>query len=187
MIDFIKGRLVLKSPTYVVIETGGIGYGFVVSLNTFSALKEIESELKLFSYTIIKDERLQSYGFISEMERGLFIELIGIGGIGPRIALTILSEIEPSALTEIIQRQNAIFLSKIKGIGEKTAKRIILELSGKLSEDEKPEDKGLQDSCISALLSLGYSKKEADKACKMALSKGINNLQELIKEALRWK
>lgn len=183
MIDFIDGRLVVKSPTYVVIETSGIGYGFIVSLNTFSNLPEEGNLTRLFSYTIIKDEKPQLFGFINEEERKLFIDLISITGIGPKIALRILSEIPPMVLSGIIQNADVSSLSKIKGIGEKTAKRIILELSGKLSEGR--EDKYLEDSCREALISLGYSKKEASCACKKALSKGINDLEELIKEALR--
>lgn len=183
MIDFVDGKLVLKSPTYVVIEASGIGYGFIVSLNTSSHLPNKGDPIKLFCYTIIKDERPQLFGFISEKERELFIDLISITGIGPKIALRILSEIEPGALTETIQSANVSSLSRIKGIGEKTAKRIILELSGKLSKGK--EDKDLEDSCRDALISLGYSKKEASEACRRALSKGINDLEALIKEALR--
>ncbi|MEW6481897.1 MAG: Holliday junction branch migration protein RuvA [bacterium] len=182
MIDFIKGRVVSKSPTYVVIEGESIGYGFVVSLNTFSSLPDEGKEARLFSHTIIKDEKIQLFGFISEKERGLFLTLISISGIGPKIALRILSEITPDNLGKIIQSGNVSSLSRIKGIGEKTAKRIILELSNKLPEKE---DKDLEDSCIQALISLGYSKREASLACKRALLKNPKDLEELIKEALK--
>lgn len=184
MIDFIEGNLALKSPTYVVIERGGIGYGFFVSLNTSSSLPDEGRVAKLFGYTIIKDEKPQLFGFISEKERELFIKLISISGIGPKIALRILSKVKPTSLSEIIKNQDPSFLFKIKGIGEKTAKRIILELSGKTFKKNK-HDKELEDSCKEALISLGYSKKDAAASCERALSKGINVLEELIKEALR--
>ncbi len=184
MIDSIKGIILSKNPTYVVIESGGIGYGFVVSLNTFANLPEKGCEARLFAHIMIKEEKIQLFGFISENERELFTTLLSITGIGPKIALRILSEIKPDNLTKVIQEGNVSFLSKIKGIGEKTAKRIILELSNKLVVEEN-KDNDLEDSCVQALLSLGYLKKEASTACKRVLSKGITNLEGLIKEALK--
>ncbi|MEW6103569.1 MAG: Holliday junction branch migration protein RuvA [bacterium] len=182
MIDFIKGKVAIKTPTYVTIDVSGIGYGFIISLNTFSSLPEKGCEARLFAYTIIKDEKIQLFGFISERERELFLTLISITGIGPKIALRILSEITPDNLGKIIQKGSVSSLSKIKGIGEKTAKRIILELSNRLVEKE---DKDLENSCIQALISLGYSKKEAGNACERALTKNPKDLEELIKEALK--
>jgi len=185
MIDFLSGRIIAKSPMYITIDVCGIGYGLIISLNTFSNLPDVGDKVRLFTYLTLKDEKPQLFGFISENERELFTTLISISGIGPKIALRILSEIEPKSLTKIIQKGEVESISRIKGIGEKTAKRIILELSNRLVVGEG-KDKGLIDSCKEALMSLGYSQKEAREACKRAgLLENIKTLDELIREALR--
>jgi Holliday junction DNA helicase RuvA len=185
MIDSLRGRLILKSPTYIVVETGGVGYGLTVSLSTFSSLPKEGEEVLIFTQVIVQQqEGIRLFGFASCEERKLFSALLSIAKIGPRLAMKMLSEREPAALAKIIKEQDILSLSSIKGIGEKTAKRILLELSDKLFLPAK--DESILEDAVCALISLGYKRKEAKEAVKKAFSKmEKKGLQELIKSALK--
>ncbi|HAW49446.1 TPA: Holliday junction branch migration protein RuvA [bacterium] len=181
MIEAVKGRLVLKNPTHCIIDVGGVGYGLDISLSTFHLLPNEKEVVSLSCYTTFVKEKIQLFGFFHKKEKEIFLTLISISGIGPKIALRILSEVEPDKLDEIIKNHDVSGLSKIKGVGEKIARRIILELSNKLVVAEKDE---MGDSVISALISLGYTQKEAKKAVTK-IKERPKSLEEFIKEALK--
>jgi Holliday junction DNA helicase RuvA len=182
MIDFLRGKLISKSPTYIVIETGGIGWGLIISLNTYRILGKEGQDAFIFTSLIVSQDNIRLFGFATCEERELFLELITIPGIGPKIALRILSEKPPEELKKNIAQQDVNSLYSVKGIGKKTAERLILELSGRLVV---VKDTSVSEEAISALISLGYKRKEAETAVKKAISiVGSKDLEEVVKKAL---
>lgn len=166
MIAYLKGTLVHKSPNHVIIDTNGVGYSAGIPLSTFLRLGEISKPAELFVYTHMTENSLSLYGFATEEEKRIFLKLIGISGIGPKIALNILSGIEVSDLEEAIRRSDVARLSLIPGIGKKTAMRIALELQEKLESKAKVlEAKGFQEreDLISALTNMGFKRKEVER------------------------
>ncbi len=133
MYEFIKGRLTEKTPTYAVIETGGIGYLLNISLHTYSQLKEDEN-CKLLIHMVVREDAMLFFGFTTAEERDLFRHLISVSGVGPNTARMILSSIQPPEIIQAIVQGNAPLLQSIKGIGSKTAQRLIVELKDKLSK-----------------------------------------------------
>lgn len=166
MIGYLKGNLIQKSPNQVVLDIGGVGYCAWIPLSTYFELGDIEECVELFIYTHMTDNSLSLYGFSTEKERAIFMKLIGISGIGPKLALNILSGIGVSDLEEAIRQSDVARISLIPGIGKKTALRIALELQEKLEKKEKIlQAKGFQEreDLISALMNLGFKRKEVEK------------------------
>lgn len=166
MIAYLKGSLIKKMPNQVTVDTGGVGYCVWIPLSTYLKMGNINEPAELFIYTHMTDNSLALYGFSEEEEREIFLKLIGISGIGPKIALNILSGIGVSDLEDAIQKSDVARISLIPGIGKKTAMRIALELQEKLDKKEKLlETKGLQEKedLISALINMGFKRKEVEK------------------------
>jgi len=189
MIAHIKGLLIEKSPTEVVIEVNGIGYSINISLNTFSKLGNNEN-IKLFTHQIIKEDSHSLYGFFEKSERFLFVKLISVSGVGASTARTMLSSLSPNEIISAISNGDVKLIQSIKGIGLKTAQRIILELRDKLNlvGDDQTTDL-IQNSsvseAISALEVLGYSNKQTNKVVSQIYNEnpGID-VESLIKKAL---
>ena len=192
MYAYIDGKLSFKCPTYVVIETGGIGYHFHISLNTYSALKDQE-RCKLYTYLVVKEDSHTLFGFADEGEKRLFIHLISVNGIGPNTARMMLSSISPSEIQEAIVKGDVPQIQRIKGIGPKSAQRLIIELQDKLKKDgpgtliSAPLNNSSKDEALSALVMLGFNKNVADKAVEAAVRTSAEPLsvEEIIKIALK--
>lgn len=192
MYDYIKGKLIERTPAYAVVESNGIGFYLNISIQTYTKLKE-EETCKLFTHLVVKEDDMSLFGFADVEERELFRQLISVNGVGVNTARVILSSLSSSELVNAIISSNATLLQRIKGIGSKTAQRIIIDLKDKLSKDVKPEEKvGFlhntnREEALSGLITLGFQKLVAAKA----LDKVINNngsslpVEELIRNALK--
>ncbi len=194
MIAYIQGKLAEKTPTYAVVDCGGVGYMLNISLYTYSALPEINNECKLFTHLAIKEDAHTLYAFSTSSEKQLFRLLISVSGVGASTARMILSAINPKELVSYISSGNANVLQSVKGIGAKTAQRIIIEIKDKVLKTEvEIGETSLQynnnntDEALSALILLGFSKQIAGKAIDKILktSNGTLTVEELIKQALR--
>jgi len=166
MIGYLKGNLVKKSPNQIILDVGGVGYSVWIPLSTYLELKDTDEPAELLVYTHLTENSLALYGFSREQEKDLFLKLIGISGIGPKLALNILSGIEVSDLEEAIQQSDITRITLIPGIGKKTALRIALELQEKLEKKEEIiQTKALQEreDLISALMNLGFKRKEVER------------------------
>lgn len=196
MIAYIQGKLDFLCPTYAVIETGGLGYHINISLNTYSELVNRQSTgaspVKLFTFLHVKEDAHTLYGFADEGERRLFSHLISVSGIGPGTGRMILSSISTPELEEAIAGGNVNLIKSVKGIGPKSAQRIILELQDKLKKEgqsslsTKPINTTAGDEALSALVMLGFSKNAAEKALRAVQKENSNAPVELlIKNALK--
>src|ERR1700761_7673107 len=192
MYAYIDGRLVFKSAAFVVIDAGGVGYHINISLNTFSKLGGSE-RCKLFTWLHVKEDAHTLYGFVDEGERRLFLHLISISGIGPNTGRMMLSSITPEEIQGAIISGNVSLIQRIKGIGPKSAQRLILELQDKLKKEGSetlslaPLNKTAKDEALSALVMLGFARNAAEKVLDTELSKNNNDLtvEQLIKSALK--
>ena len=197
MIAHIQGLLHFKSPEYLVIDVDGIGYQVHVPLSTFYDLPQVGNTVSLHIHTHVREDALQLYGFQSPEEKALFVRLMSISGIGPRLAVNILSGISPAELVESLGHNNLARLISIPGVGRKTAERIMLELRDKLtalapSHDatapaKTAADEAMNEDALSALLNLGYKKGVAQQAIENARKRleGEVTLETLLKESLR--
>lgn len=192
MYDYIDGKLAFKGPTYVVIDTNGVGYHINISLNTFSAIQDRE-RCKLFVWMHVKEDAHTLYGFSEEGERRLFLHLISVSGIGANTGRMILSSITPVEIQTAIVKGDVPLIQRIKGIGPKTAQRMILELQDKLKKEgpdsliSVPQHTSVKDEALSALVMLGFNKAVAEKALGQAIQNTSENLsvEQLIKIALK--
>jgi Holliday junction DNA helicase RuvA len=158
--------LIHKSPQQVIIDVGGVGYRAAIPLSTYFRLGELDEPVELFIYTHLTDDALLLFGFSTKDEREMFLKLIGISGIGPKLAMNILSGIEPAELEKAIKDSDVTRISLVPGIGKKTALRICMELQDKLEKREKLlAVKGSQEKedLISALMNLGFRRKEVER------------------------
>ena len=197
MIAYLSGTLLNKAPQSVIIDNRGIGYEVIVPLSTFYALPEKDNPVSLHIYTHVREDALMLFGFHTPLEKEIFTLLISVSGIGPRLATNILSGIGPEQLLEAMARGDSARMQSIPGVGKKTSERIALELRERAlklkgtmeplpSQVVVPEEKGLMDDAVSALVNLGYSAKAAKDAVQTARSHlETFNLKALIKEALR--
>lgn len=192
MYAYINGKLVFKCPTYVVIDAGGIGYHINISLNTYAELEDKEN-CKLYTWLHVKEDAHTLYGFFEEGERRLFLHLISVSGIGPNTGRMILSSITPSEIQTAIVKGDVPLIQRIKGIGPKSAQRMILELQDKLKKEgpdsliSMPVHNTAKDEALSALVMLGFNKNIAEKALDSAIKASAENLsvEALIKIALK--
>jgi Holliday junction DNA helicase RuvA len=197
MIDFVAGRLVEKKPMRVVVENHGIGLTVNISLQTYSDLPESGMQTYLKTYLHIREDSMQLFGFATDQERQVFLALLSIAGVGPKLAQTILSGIQAVELVRTIQKGDTEKLTGIRGVGKKTAQRLVLELKEKFNQlgimpeqqtDNIPrhEISALEEEALLALLSLGYKKQEAENALRRAQRNGKKiTVEELIKDALQ--
>ena len=191
MITHIKGRLSEKSPTNVVIETNGIGYWINISLTTFSQIPDGEN-IKLFTHLQIKEDSHSLYGFYTLKEREIFRLLISVSGIGTSIARTMLSSLSPKQVIEAISTNNISIVQSVKGIGSKTAQRVIIELKDKvlkiydLDEAFMHSNNTTRDEALSALEVLGINKKSAERLVDQIVNENQNiSVEEIIKKTLK--
>lgn len=178
MIAHLRGRLLSKSPNEAVIECAGVGYGVTISVATFTSLPAEGAETSLHIYTHVREDQLALFGFSETQEKRLFEKLLTISGIGPKLAITVLSGIAADRLVTAIRSGDHASLTKIPGIGKKTAERVVLELKDKLDDMAVPvaDASGVHhgpagDDVLSALVNLGYPRPIAQKAIETAIGK----------------
>jgi holliday junction DNA helicase RuvA len=194
MIAFLKGKLVHKDPTYVVIDVNGVGYHVHISLQTFGEIKDQENIL-LYTHLAIREDAHVLFGFSKEAEKKMFQLLVSVNGVGPSTAIVMLSYMSIDELRNAIVNDEAVTLQRIKGIGGKTAQRVIIELKDKLRKEayeEIPSGTGvrnntLRNEALSALVTLGIARNVAEKSVDMVLKKSGNTitLEDLVKQALK--
>lgn len=191
MYEYLSGKLVVKNPTHVVIEANGIGFIVNISLNTFSKIKDL-AEAKMFIHFAVREDAQIFYGFADEVERELFRQLITVSGVGSNTARLILSSLTTEEVYDAITLGKAALLQGVKGIGGKTAQRIIIDLKDKLVksgiEVEKVDNvhNTLKEEALSGLQILGFNKAIAEKTVSGILKQGsVTTVEELIKESLK--
>ena len=195
MFAYIEGSLVVREPAFVVIDVGGVGYELKITLSTYSVLKSM-SRVKLYTYAHIKEDSHTLYGFIDQSEKSLFMALISISGVGPATGIMFLSSLSPEEIQRAIINENVSAIQSVKGVGAKTAQRIILELKDKLAKENLVAKSGqnylvshnsLQEEALSALVTLGINKNVAEKAIYNNLKNADKDItvEELIKRVLK--
>lgn len=171
MFDFLSGRIAARKPAYAVVDVNGVGYRVEITLSTFERLPR-EGGVKLFTYLKVSDDDLRLYGFLTEREREVFLKLVeGVQQLGPAKAVAILSSVSPEELMRAIDEGDVNFLKRIKGVGEKIANRLVVELKGKLPPEAGmgSESASKNDEAVRAMMSLGYDRKPAEEAVRRAL------------------
>ena len=196
MIDYLSGKLVYKDPTYVIIDVNGIGYHVKISLQTYTEIKD-EEQIKLLTFLHIKEDAHTLFGFKKEDEKRLFLLLLSINGVGPSTGLMILSSLSSAEIEQAILAGDVATIQHVKGIGAKTAQRIILELKdkvGKGGSDASSTPLGflkssnkIREEALQALITLGFPKAAAEKNIASVLKKttGEISLEDLIKASLK--
>lgn len=193
MYAYIKGKITYKNPAFVFLENNGIAYHINISLNTFGKIQDKE-EVLLYTYLLVKEDDLSLYGFFEQEEKQLFEKLISVSGIGATTAQIILSSMSPNEIVSAIINENEMVFKNIKGIGIKTAKRIILDLKDKLSKlpvsdsSASPANTGIKSEALAALLALGINRQKAEMAIVNTLKSNsdIADVQTLIKLAFKY-
>jgi Holliday junction DNA helicase RuvA len=186
--DFLSGRIAARKPEYAVLDVNGVGYRVEIPLSTYEKLPR-EGVVKLFTFLKVSDDDLRLYGFATEREREIFLKLVdGVQQLGPAKALSILSSVSPEALSRAIEEEDVAFLKNIKGIGEKIAHRLIVELKGKLPSGAGKDgaDPSTSKDAVGALVALGYDRRQAEEAVRRALKdvKGEASVEDVIKRSL---
>lgn len=191
MITHIRGRLVEKHPDHVVVECNGLGYFLVISLQTFSNLPDLEN-IHLYTHQVIREDAHILYGFYSKTEREIFKLLLSVSGVGPSTAITMLSSMETEEIQEAIAHENVPKIQSVKGIGLKTAQRVIVDLRDKIlksyeiSEELQTPNNTIRNEALSALEVLGFNKKKVEKTIQVILQEEPEtSLEDLIKKALK--
>jgi holliday junction DNA helicase RuvA len=192
MIGLLRGRLLEKRPNQVILDVGGVGYLVFVPLSTFASLGELHGEVTLLIHTHVREDALTLYGFLSQREKHLFEVLLGASGVGPTLALKILSGMNVDELIPAIRTGDVMRLTKIPGVGRKTAERMVVELKDKLEavavEAAKPTPAsaaGVEADVKSALINLGYDERAADSAVAEAKREaGTTNFEKLLRVTL---
>lgn len=197
MFDYISGVIDSKKPTEVVVDVNGVGYHFKISLSTYKYIPQAGKKIKLISYLHVREDVLQLYGFFDERERDVFLSLLSISGIGPKLAQTILSGLTPDEFIRAIQTGDEKTLNSISGVGKKTAQRLVVELQDKFGKIEvahgadggsliQQELNGVEKETMLALISLGYTRVSANKAVEKAQKTGkMKVVEELLKKSLQ--
>ncbi len=190
MIGYLHGKIISKKPTRLLLDIGGVGYAVNISINTFEKLSD-KTEVSLFTHLHVREDAMDLYGFFSVAEKEMFELLIGVSGIGPKSAQTILSGIQIDDLKEALKTGNVSRLISIPGIGRKTAERLMIELRDKVDsvsetgETTMPGVSTVRTDAIAALVNLGYNQKIAERSIRSITDKSPNiSIEDLIKEAL---
>ena len=191
MITQIRGRLVEKNPTYVVVDCSGVGYLLHISLQTFSALPDDEN-VRLFAHLSVREDAHTLYGFISKTEREVFKLLISVSGVGPSIARTMLSSMSSEEVQNAIATENVTLIQSVKGIGAKTAQRVIVDLKDKILKTFDIDELSInssntnKDEALSALDVLGFNRKQSEKVVSAVLKENQEaSVEQIIKSALK--
>jgi Holliday junction DNA helicase RuvA len=180
MIAYLRGRILEKSPDRIVLDAAGVGYQLTISVSTFSDLPGDGAETSLHVYTHVREDTLALYGFRTRNEKQLFERLISVSGIGPKLAMTALSGMSADSLVNALRANDVAALTRIPGVGKKTAERMVLELRDKLQGFATPEiaiptGSQMEEDVISALVNLGYQRSGAEQAAKRAAEKAGPN------------
>jgi len=188
MIAHLHGKLLSKEPNHATIECAGVGYGLIISIATFSELPSAGAEVSMFVHTHVREDALALFGFLRRQEKALFERLISVSGIGPRMAINVLSGVSAEMLVSAIKSSDVAQLTRIPGIGKKTAERVVLELKDKLDEfasaPAAPSRSATEDDVLSALVNLGYQRGVAEKAVAAAAAHGSAGFEALFREAM---
>ncbi|HUE83942.1 MAG TPA: Holliday junction branch migration protein RuvA [Pyrinomonadaceae bacterium] len=202
MIAHLSGTLLSKQATSVILDVGGVGYEVIIPLSTFYELEDLGSKVQLRIYTHVREDTLQLFGFKSSRERELFLRLISVSGIGPKLGITLLSGMSADEMIASIRNNDLARLTLIPGVGRKTAERLVIELRDKVAplatpeqEDElgaqpkaavAPSEESVRADALSALLNLGYQRSAAEKAIAAALGEdGENSVESILRRSLR--
>ena len=195
MIAYVNGEITFKTPTYIIVEASGIGYHINITLNTYARIEKLE-RVKILTHFHVKEDQQTLYGFAENTERQLFLHLLSVSGIGPNTARVMLSSMTTDELRAAIISENVAAFKKVKGVGPKTAKRLIIDLKDKLLKESGEEgietsmaataDNTLRQEALSALVALGYLKIQAQKALNTVIKSkpDIDSVEKLIKFAL---
>jgi Holliday junction DNA helicase RuvA len=189
----LRGRLVRKDTQELVVDVSGVGYRVAIPLSTFYRLGELGGEVTLLTHTHVREDTLALFGFLTAAEQALFERLIAVSGVGPKLAISILSGIEAPDLVLALKSSDVARLTRIPGVGKKTAERLVLELKDKMqgleaAAREAPSEaqpSSAQDDLVSALVHLGYSRPEAERGVERALRDGEGRFEELLRRSLR--
>ena len=195
MIGYVKGKVKYISPEYVLLEVNGVGYEIVCSGAAFSRLSGAD-EGEVYTYLQVKEDGVTLFGFADVQEKSLFLKLVSVSGVGAKMAISVLSSMRPSEVSEAIATADSKRLSAVKGLGKKTAERIILELHGKISADEllgssvatgsvPMPSSAEDDDAVAALMGLGFTKAESARAVERAKASGAVTVEQIIAAALR--
>jgi Holliday junction DNA helicase RuvA len=202
LIAYLRGKLLLKQPSLVIVDVSGVGYEVNIPLSTFYELGEIGSDLSLTIHTHVREDSLQLFGFRTNREKEMFLKLTSVSGIGPRLAITVLSGIPVSELVSAIRSNDLARLTAIPGVGRKTAERMVVELRDKLGAAWAPETEigqpagqgsdgaaavaSVMDDTIAALIGLGYQKAVAERAVSAVMREGGDQtIESVLKRSLR--
>lgn len=181
MFAHLRGTLLEKHPNQAIVDVGGVGYDLTIAVSTYSKLPDAGSEVRLRVYTHVREDALALYGFLTQDEKALFEKLISVSGIGPKLAITVLSGVTPADLVTSIRRGEVDRLIRVPGIGKKTAERLVVELKDKLPAIAGEEPPGpaqaalspVEQDVLSALLNLGCARPAAENAVRKAKSAGV--------------
>jgi holliday junction DNA helicase RuvA len=190
MIAHLRGKLLAKHPNQAIVETGGVGYDVTITVPTFSDLPAAGAEVGLYIHTHVREDVIALYGFLRSSEKRLFEKLITVSGIGPKLAITILSGMAADEMVGAIRGNDVARLTRIPGIGKKTAERMVLELRDKLPEAGTPAlpvvpaRNAVEEDVLSALMNLGYQRPAAEKALSLVVKNGRSTFDALFREAL---
>ncbi len=189
MIASLKGIVQNKKPEGIIVDVNGVGYHVNIPLCNLGDIPEPGESVFLHTYTHVREDALQLFGFISDKDRKVFTTLIGISGIGPKLGLTILSGMPAERFIEAVHNEDLSLLTTIPGLGKKTASRLVLELKGKLpslAETSSLQKHSAAEDAVSALTNLGYKKSLAEKAVEAAVNNNASVIEEIIKESLNY-
>ena len=193
MYNYIKGKLIESGENYVVVESGNIGYELNVSANTAAELSAAEGEVKIYCFLSVREDDMSLFGFATKQEKSMFVKLVSVSGVGPKLALTVLSGKTAGQFAAAVVKGDVTALSKTKGVGKKTAERIVLELKDKVNKDYTSEETvsavkadvtEVDEEAVLALMTLGYNRHEASEAVKRVQKDGMS-LEQLIFTALK--
>jgi Holliday junction DNA helicase RuvA len=184
MIGSLKGNIISRKPDNVLIDVNGVGYHVSVPLNILSNLPPEGHDVFLYIYTYVREDSIQLFGFSTESERKVFVTLLGISGVGPKMALSIISGISYNDFLNAIGREDVAMLCRIPGLGKKTAHRLILELREKLPSPDGSRDRVFDDT-LSALMNLGYKKSLAMECLEKTRKRGFTDIETLLRETLK--
>jgi holliday junction DNA helicase RuvA len=188
MIAHLRGKLLSKHPNQAVVEAAGVGYEVNISIPTFSALPSLGSEVSLFVYTHVREDALLLFGFLRAEDKQLFEKLLSVSGIGPKLAITILSGMQADAMVAAIKGNNVTALTRIPGIGKKTAERMVLELRDKLdafgAAPALPSVSPVEEDVVSALVNLGYNRGLVEKTLGQLGKSPEDSFDNLFRKAL---
>lgn len=191
MIAFLRGKLLSKSTTEAIIDCGGVGYGVSMSLSSLSRLGTENSDVQIFVYTHVGQDVLRLFGFVDLAEKQAFEILIGTSGVGPKLALAILSTLSPDELSAVVHQSDKATLTKIPGVGPKKAERLLLELKGRLPErlvlPQTGHKSTVLNDLVSALVNLGFHANDAEKTAHQTIARvgNTDDLTTLVRDALR--